>query len=431
MEFLISLHDNLLIYYPNIFFVLSIIFLLFSFIFSLILLNKIILFAIKVLGISWLLIKILKEIIIKIMEKFRILKKFNDLIILCIPKLGKVYVSIDKRIVFMSFSRISLFSFLIIYFCQLLIINIFPPRIPTTAINFNLNKPAGKTKIVYFVDSVNDTADKLDKSGKAISIFLEHLLDCKIGVLGQPAAQPDVEVAYAMYISRLNPLPDYLIVEINMRAFSPPWDEEPQYQFEEQKRYFRFFADTPLMPFWSFFSDNTFFGPDSLPKNKYQNIAILNRLQEFGLMRDTKKTKTNLPSGDPIRDSIEGNYMYNLTKDHRKVQSLLEIADIFASKKTKLIFYFTPIDYQPKVVHIGNDFKIILKKNVDLIKSLLLRKHVTVLDLSMNLPTKAPFTWREDLYNSEHLAEQGRRFVAQSLANEIQNQEKGEKLLKK
>ncbi len=107
-----------------------------------------------------------------------------------------------------------------------------------------------------------------------------------------------------------------------------------------------------------------------------------------------------------------------MTKNHRKIQSLLEIADIFKSTGTRLIFYFTPINYEPKKNYIGNDFETHLKKNIDLFKSALLSRNLTVLDLSMDLPLNA-FTWNEELYINEHMGEQGRRFVAESLANEI------------
>lgn len=321
------------------------------------------------------------------------------------------------------FIKLCIFLF-IIYLCQLLISNVFPAKIPTTAINFNLTKQQGKIDIVYFADSVNDTSDKLDKDGSAISGFLERLLIRKrIGVLGQPASQPDIYAAYAEYVSRLKPLPKYLIIEINMRSFGSIWDKEPSYQFEDQKRYFRIFADTPLMPFWSFFSDNaSFFSPDSLPENKYPNNPIFNKLQKLGFMKDEKYIYKLVDSGDHTKDLIEWNYMYPLTKDHRKIQSLLEIADTFASKKTRVIFYFTPINYQSKKTYRGNEFVTQLKKNVNLVKSLLLKKQVTVLDLSMSLPLEA-FAWREELYTNEHMGEQGRRFVAESLAHEIKKKD--------
>lgn len=308
----------------------------------------------------------------------------------------------------------------IIYLCQLFISNVFPVKIPSTAINFNLAKQQGKLQIIYFVDSVNDTADSLDKDRGAINVFLERLLvRYRVGVLGQPAAQPDVFAAYATYVSRLKKPPDYLIIAVNMRSFSEMWDKEPSYQFEDQKRYFRIFADTAFMPFWPFFSNNaSFFSPDSLPENKYPNNPIFNKLEKLGFMKDEKYIYKLVSSGDPTKDLIEWNYMYPLTKDHRKIKSLLEIADTFASKKTKLIYYFTPINYQPKKAYRGNEFETQLKKNVNLVKSLLLKKHVTVLDLSMSLPSEA-FDKREGLYASEHMAEKGRRFVAESLANEI------------
>ena len=337
-------------------------------------------------------------------------------------------------------TKVSIFL-LITYLCQLLISNVFPAKIPTTAINFNLAKKQGKIDIVYFVDSVNDTVDKSDKDGSAISTFLEHLLVRKrIGLLGQPASQPDVYAAYAAYVSRLKLLPDYLIIAINMRAFGSIWDKESSYQFEEQKLFFNTFAGTLLMPFWPFFSNSGFLNLEPISNqsdldpisNKVKNISF-KALRKIGFISDPKNKSNddyNTYSEDRIRNLIHANYMYNLTKDHRKVQSLLQIVNTFESKKTKLIFYFTPIDYKLKKAYMGNDFEAHLKKNINLVKSLLIKKHVAVLDLSMSLLTEtftslsitSPDVNIENFYNNEHLTEQGRRFVAQSLAIEIQKE---------
>lgn len=314
----------------------------------------------------------------------------------------------------------------IIYLCQLLISNVFPAKIPTTAINLNPTLQQGRIKIAYFVDSTDYITDSLDKNTESISLLLQHLLiRYRVGVIARPAGNPDIYAAYAAYVSRFRSPPGYVIIQINMRAFSPIWDKEPTWGFEDEKRYFRIFAGTPLMPFWPFFSDSSFFNLGSLPENKYPNNPIFNKLQKLGFMKDEKYTFSYANSGDATKDSIERFYMYNLTKNHRKIQSLLEIADIFASKKTKLIYYFTPINYQPKKDYIGTEFETHLKKNVAIVKSELLKKKVTILDFSMSLPSEA-FTYEgphEAFYINEHLKYQGRRFVAESLAHEIKKKD--------
>lgn len=330
-----------------------------------------------------------------------------------------------------SFLLKFLVTLLVIYLGQLLISNVFPPKIPQTAVYFNSAFHEKKPEIMYLVDSTDYVTDSEEKDHDAISLLMEKELKCAtVGAIVQNGGNPDIFASFANYISRFQPLPDYLIIEINMRTFGAAWDKDPQFAFNEQKLFFDWFAETPLMPFWSFFSNSGFinFEPTANSATSDQAPKIfLTLLRKAGIMR-YPENPTNEPYPDnPLKNLVHANYMYNLTKDHRKVQSLIRIADMFASQKTKLIFYFTPIDYQPKQSFMGEGFVTQLKKNVNLVKSALQEKQVTVLDLSMSLPAET-FTWRaiiransnlENLYNNEHLMAQGRHFVAKALTDEI------------
>lgn len=435
MFFLIFFYDNFLIYYPNIFFAVL---LLLSIVAIILIIKGVIYLSQKIkkivretrneinkIRINT--IKIDKNLLVeKIIGIYKIALQIIKIYFLVISwrhKVVRIYALISKKVVSMRFSFKLFFSILIIYLCQLLIWNVFPSHIPVSASNYNFALQQGIPDIFYFVDSTSFITDSLDKNTESINQYLQHLLpNHRVAVIGRPAGNPDIYGAYAAYASRVRPLPQYIIVQINMRSFSPPWDKESTWGFEEEKRYWRIFRDTPIMPFWPFFSDNSFFNLDSLPENKHPNNPIFNKLQKLGFMKDEKYIDKQVKSGDDTKDLIEWYYMYHLTKDHRKIKSLLEIADTFASKKTRVIFYFTPINYQPKKAYRGNEFEAQLKKNINLVKSLLLKKQVTVLDLSMSLPLE-DFAWREDLYVNEHMAEKGRRFVAQSLAHEIKRKD--------
>ncbi|MEK7543290.1 MAG: hypothetical protein AAB557_00315 [Patescibacteria group bacterium] len=329
-----------------------------------------------------------------------------------------------------SFLLKFLFTSLIIYLGQLLISNVFPPKIPETAVNFNLAYHEKKPEIMYLVDSTDYVTDSEEKDHDAISLIMEKELKCAtVGAIVQNGGNPDIFAAYAKFIARFQPPPDYLIVEINMRAFGAAWDKDPQFEFNEQKLFFDWFAETALMPFWPFFSNSGFinFQPANSTTTDQPPSIFLTLLRKAGLMRYPESPPNEPYPDNPLKNLIHANYMNNLTKNHRKIQSLLRIADMFASKKTKLIFYFTPIDYQPKQSFMGDKFVTQLKKNVNLVKTALLEKQVTVLDLSTSLSAEA-FTWRsimkansklENLYNNEHLMAQGRHFVAKALTDEI------------
>ena len=114
--------------------------------------------------------------------------------------------------------------------------------------------------------------------------------------------------------------------------------------------------------------------------------------------------------------------MYALTPEHRKLKSMIQIIDILKNKKSQIIFYITPIDYQTGNYYLGEQFQQRVSQNIRLITSILNEKYIDVVDLSFDVNTDL-FTWGKDpndhLYPNEHLREQGRQQIAEHLVKKI------------
>ena len=70
------------------------------------------------------------------------------------------------------------------------------------------------------------------------------------------------------------------------------------------------------------------------------------------------------------------------------------------------------------ILYVGDDYKMMIKRNIEVISDLLHKQGLPLMDLSFDLPAKA-FAWEEDVYPNEHLSEQGRMHVAEQVVIKI------------
>ena len=112
--------------------------------------------------------------------------------------------------------------------------------------------------------------------------------------------------------------------------------------------------------------------------------------------------------------------MISLTEDHRKLRSMIEIVRMIKKSDIKLIFYMTPINYQICEKYMGKDFRLRLKNNIDIIKSLLTENGIEALDLTFDLQPES-FCWIDDGCLNEHLNQKGRKYTATRLYETIKD----------
>ena len=211
-------------------------------------------------------------------------------------------------------------------------------------------------------------------------------------------------------------VPEFLIIPINLRTFSPEWFRQPLWQFEEdfsllafhRKGWIHFYQ--PL----SVFQLNKL----SISQYDYEHTPVYKGQEPIGIIRDFDNDEFSEWTAERMRKKIIFRYMYELEPDHPRVQSMREIVRLAKEYGVKPIFYIMPIDYQTGQKYVGEEFSQQVQKNVRLIEHVLAEQGQTVLDLSRALPTRF-FSWIEDdpspLYPNEHLNFRGRLFIAQNL----------------
>ncbi|HSV43669.1 MAG TPA: hypothetical protein VLJ10_03855, partial [Candidatus Bathyarchaeia archaeon] len=149
----------------------------------------------------------------------------------------------------------------------------------------------------------------------------------------------------------------------------------------------------------------------------YEHTKVFNGNHYVGRVRDFDNASYAQIDEEKIKKKLIFRYMYLLTPQNRKVQSMLKLAQLLKENGIEAVFYITPVDFQTGLKYLGPDFFKRVSENTHLISSLLNEKSIQLLDLSFSLPSRH-FTWHEDsdqLYPNEHLQFLGRMFVVKSL----------------
>ena len=275
---------------------------------------------------------------------------------------------------------------------------------------------AGNADVIFFGDSTITSVAPSDQNKDFISTMLQNKQPNRlIGRISHPAYNMDLYVEYAHYLANQESPPQTVIIPINLRSFSPEWDMRPGYQFEQEKRFLRHnnnlfikAVDGPLSIFhW--------YEPEVI-NQVYENTAVFDGDQQVGIVKDFEQILSEEPTRENILNILIYNYLYALDSKHRKLQSLIELVDVYRANDIDVIFYITPLDYETGEQYLEERYHEQVDQNIALITSLLADKDVELLDLSFSL-TPEFFAWYE--YPNEHLNENGRNFVAEQLSQAL------------
>jgi len=273
-----------------------------------------------------------------------------------------------------------------------------------------------KKEVIYFGDSTIAAADQMDKDKRSIAEFLQDdVTPLKVGRVDHGGYQLDLYLKFYQYIRRGTYHPEFVIVPINMRSFSPGWDMRPGYQFEWEKQILqkgRFMYYLLYRPLAVFAHDIK-----RITNEEFWATPIFNGLGKVGTVKDFEAIDYASKTREVALQKTIYDYMFSLSSAHRKLQSLSVLIND-KSPQTKLIFYITPVNYEKGENYFQGIFKNRLAENVEVVKKMV-QGGAIFLDLSTALPEKIFVGGKEAPFLDEHLNEEGRRFVAQSLAEII------------
>jgi len=312
--------------------------------------------------------------------------------------------------------KIIAFSGLVIVL-QAVVTAVFPPKTPREVrlLNRYLEE---RVDIIYFGDSTVHHFAESDRNKNPISLMLQDRLPgYSVGKVAGAAYNMDLYERYVAYIVARGAKPRLIVIPINLRSFSPEWDQRPEYQFEKEKlfltlapNFFHFLFYRPI---------SVFSNLQPIQEQDYRESPVYEGFRQVGVVREFDNPSFRAFSREKTTRKLILRYMASLDGRHRKVQSMLRIVRMAKENGLSILFYITPIDYRTGNRHLGSVFAQRIGENARFIRSLLEVRRGAVLDLSLTLDSPA-FNFGhfpdDHLYPNEHLKEQGRRYVAAALS---------------
>ncbi|HOY09534.1 MAG TPA: hypothetical protein PLB05_05595 [Candidatus Omnitrophota bacterium] len=274
-----------------------------------------------------------------------------------------------------------------------------------------------KPDVIYFGDSTLNWTAPSDRLKLSMPALLKALLPGSVVVkLVHPSYQMAIYKENLRFFILKKYYPKCVIFPINLRSFSPIWEWQPLWQFEEEVT----LINSMLEGWIWFYKPLTVFKLNHLKLTGYEYLRkkVYMGDKEVGRVRDFDNLDYFTATDENIRRQMVVRYMYPLSEDHRFIRSMLEIVRMSKAAGIEPVFYITPIDFQTGVRYVGPAFTDQVEKNVAFIQQVLSAEGVEALDLSRSLGTKY-FSWPEDvptvLYPNEHLKLRGRIFVVENL----------------
>ncbi len=135
-------------------------------------------------------------------------------------------------------------------------------------------------------------------------------------------------------------------------------------------------------------------------------------------MPRTAYREVKLEDEETAQAVITYHYMFNLASDHRKLDSMVAVAELAAEHGVNVIFYITPVNVEQGERFLGPVFGERFADNVQVVQSTLdavSLDNVTLLNLAFDLPAY-------DFTDLEHLTETGKEYVAEQIALAVQGE---------
>jgi len=217
--------------------------------------------------------------------------------------------------------------------------------------------------------------------------------------------------------------PLVIVLPVNIRSFSPQWDLQPYWQFNDEIKVLNKYCETHGKEI------------GRLRRKKHENISLrekrifrdtavnyplslMNRIGQFvDVIESRPQEKAEILKRK--REILIFHYSYPLIPQHRKVIALDQILNTLYEHRIKLLIYLTPINFRAGERLVGPGFGSQLAENVEVLSNLIAshaRPGLKFADWSCSFDSSYFFS--EDLA-TEHINQNGRLELARMITNEV------------
>jgi hypothetical protein len=266
---------------------------------------------------------------------------------------------------------------------------------------------------LFFGDSVLERISNSDDDKRTLVDMLRTSVARDVHFINRPAFNPTLGAALIGVIGRLR-RPKLLVVEINIRCFSPQWDQNPSWAFQQELAAIDGWLADPKQPLPAIEDVRTsagfFEAFDGTPVNF--ELSKLTTAGQFRALAADRSHDSTL-NRDRARELFIFHYTHRLNRSHRKLVDLVSIAERATQLGIDLLLYLTPINSLAGEQYVGSKFRNIHNHNIGVLREALGAAGKAVIDLSTAFPRSAFF--HPDL-PTEHLNQAGRSLLVSALS---------------
>ncbi|MBN2309283.1 MAG: hypothetical protein JXR94_09950 [Candidatus Hydrogenedentes bacterium] len=267
----------------------------------------------------------------------------------------------------------------------------------------------GLLDVVYFGDSTTVDSCPGDADCRPLPKMIgDALPHARVLPITHYAYHMGLYRAFCRRLAAAERPPAAAVVPINLRSFSVQWDRSPLWQFEKEQ----FLIDHPgflARAFWRPLAVFRAVELNPLSMEAFGEVPVYAGATLAGQAADFE-----FMDPDADREAYHAahfiyRYQYALSRDHRRLEALLDVVRMLEAAGATPVLYITPIDYQTGERYHGPAFTQQIEANVAVIQAALAECGAEAIDLSRALPPDA-FCYGQHIH--EHLDQEGRAFVA-------------------
>ena len=288
-------------------------------------------------------------------------------------------------------------------------------------LNDFFNRREWPPKILYLGDSVLERTSSDDKDKTLLGEMLKtELFDLgRVEYLSHPGYHLDVYYHLLRAVAQMKDRPEWVILPINLRSFSPTWYQNPLWRFDQTIEILKQYIADPSKPMAEIPSlsekDVSFEAFDAMAVHFPQSA-----LRTIGQFRKLIKAKPrDVPAQRArLKEIFLFHYLYVLDPTHPFLTFLRQITKLSQSEGIALFLYFTPINFEAGTRCLGEFFVSRVCENKQKIRKVLDATPLAVhwRDYSMLFGSDHFFTPNNA---TEHLRGSARQELAQTIAAEV------------
>lgn len=273
--------------------------------------------------------------------------------------------------------------------------------------------------VLLLGDSVSERVSNTDQDVRNLAEMVEQKLGSTTATLSISGTGYHMGVfeAFIRCLGKTRHRPALVVLPINLRSYSPQWDRDPRYQYDEEiqavERYIergkrsRFLRRKPLD--WAAFERMSVAYPASSERSIGDFLRVIDS-QPLGEDERLQRRRT----------IFRFHYLHPLVENHRRLRQLQRLVNAAIELGVSVLAYVTPLNFQAGEELHGDAFRRAISAQLGVVRHVLesvpTQGRLQFVDASLSLDRGHFF---HDYEPSEHLNQRGREVLANLIANAV------------